>query len=296
MASTGVSGFKFDAGEAVFVPNGAMADPNAYCSQWAAFAARFGGGGEVRCAAHSQSAGVWTREFDKDSRWSHHNGLRALITAALHLGLLGYPFVLPDMVGGNAYSEEMVDPQGDEAGASETGGDGDAAQGNDGGQSPASPPSTLSSLFYGDLPDQELYMRWCAANALLPAVQFSIAPWQYDDDTAGACRRALELRREHLPLLEELAQQALVSGEPIVRPLWWHDPTDATCQWVDDAFMLGNRTLVAPILEAGVTSRPVYLPMGRWRDQRRREHEGPVWIVDHSVGRDDVVALFELVG
>lgn len=106
--STGVDGFKFDAGEAQFVPEGAMAEPNRYCAGWARLAATFGGGGEVRCADGSQDVGLWTREFDKDSRWSLQNGLRALVTSALHLGVLGYPFVLPDMVGGNAYSEAMT--------------------------------------------------------------------------------------------------------------------------------------------------------------------------------------------
>lgn len=106
--ATGVDGFKFDAGEAMFVPEGVMDDANAFCGHWARFAATFGGGGEVRCAHQSQDAGLWTREFDKDSRWGLQNGLRALITTALHLGVLGYPFVLPDMVGGNAYSEEMT--------------------------------------------------------------------------------------------------------------------------------------------------------------------------------------------
>ena len=104
MDSTGVDGFKFDAGEAMFVPDGVMADPNEYCRQWVRFAARFGGGGEVRCASRTQAAGIWTREFDKDSRWGLQNGLRALVTAALQLGVLGYPFALPDMVGGNAVS------------------------------------------------------------------------------------------------------------------------------------------------------------------------------------------------
>merc|ERR1719484_354664 len=117
MRTTGVWGFKFDAGEAQFVPRGAMSDPNDYCARWAHFAARFGGGGEVRCADRSQRAGLWTREFDKDSRWSLHNGLRALVTSAMHLGVLGYPFVLPDMVGGNAYSDEMVGAGGGSGGS-----------------------------------------------------------------------------------------------------------------------------------------------------------------------------------
>ena len=45
-----------DAGEAAFVPEGAMIDPNEYCARWARLAARFGGHGEVRCADRSRAS------------------------------------------------------------------------------------------------------------------------------------------------------------------------------------------------------------------------------------------------
>lgn len=41
--------------------------------------------------------------MDKDSNWNYNNGLATVIPNALIFGLIGYPFVLPDMVGGNAY-------------------------------------------------------------------------------------------------------------------------------------------------------------------------------------------------
>ena len=55
------------------------------------------------------------------------------------------------------------------------------------------------------------------------------------------------------------------------------------------------------MLEAGATSRPIYLPAGRWREASAsaragsRVHEGGTWLVDHRVPLDDV-AVFELVG
>ena len=44
--------------------------------------------------------------FDKDSRWGYDNGLKSVITTLLHFAVLGYPFVLPDMIGGNAYGDK----------------------------------------------------------------------------------------------------------------------------------------------------------------------------------------------
>ena len=138
------------------------------------------------------------------------------------------------MVGGNAYSEEMLsddqavkvsDAQAvkaagaaaaDEAAATHAG----AAHTGASAQNATSEGAerVASSLFFGSLPPRELYVRWCYANALLPAVQFSIAPWQYDDAATKACRRVLQLREERMPQLELLARLAASTGEPIVRP------------------------------------------------------------------------------
>lgn len=45
--------------------------------------------------------------MDKDSVWDYQNGLKTIIPAALLFGILGYPFVLPDMIGGNGYPPEF---------------------------------------------------------------------------------------------------------------------------------------------------------------------------------------------
>jgi myogenesis-regulating glycosidase len=58
---------------------------------------------EVRVGAQAQHLPIFVRMMDKDSRWGYNNGLSTLIPHALTYGLIGYPFVLPDMVGGNGY-------------------------------------------------------------------------------------------------------------------------------------------------------------------------------------------------
>lgn len=55
---------------------------------------------------------------------------------------------------------------------------------------------------------------------------------------------------------------------------------------------LAQATLVAPVLEADATSRPVYLPRGRWM-ARGKVYAGPSWLVDYAVAIDEV-ALFTL--
>jgi hypothetical protein len=106
---TGIAGYKFDAGEANFVPPGArMAVPmsrNDYSRRWASLLATHFPYGEARCGWHSQREPILFRQWDKFSTWGEDNGLASVVTGALNLGLTGYPFVLPDMIGGNAYGE-----------------------------------------------------------------------------------------------------------------------------------------------------------------------------------------------
>jgi len=63
----------------------------------------FGNGIEYRATRRSQEFGRLLRMNDRNSRWDFHQGLFTLITALLQLNMIGYPFVLPDMIGGNGY-------------------------------------------------------------------------------------------------------------------------------------------------------------------------------------------------
>ena len=52
-----------------------------------------------------------------------------------------------------------------------------------------------------------------------------------------------------------------------MRPLYFDFPTDANTLSVEDAYMFGPDLLVAPVMEAGVNTRDVYLPAGtRWKE------------------------------
>jgi hypothetical protein len=249
----GIDGFKFDGGEGNFLPHEARSagklTTTSYADQYVAFVARNFEWTEVRTGWRSQRQGVLFREWDRWSRWGVDNGLHSVLTAALTLGLLGYPFVLPDMIGGNAYGDEVPDP--------------------------------------------ELMVRWAELTALLPAMQFSLAPWDFGPEVDEICLRYASLHEELSSVLERCVEQALEDGTPIVRPLFWHAPHDHAAYLVDDQFTLGERLLVAPVLAPGVRQRSVYLPAGRWRDYwTGAEHRGPDWLTTHPAPLE-TLPLFE---
>lgn len=55
--------------------------------------------------SRTQDLPVFVRIVDKDTYWGFNNGLITVIPNILAMNLNGYPFVLPDMIGGNGYNE-----------------------------------------------------------------------------------------------------------------------------------------------------------------------------------------------
>lgn len=223
--ATGIAGYKFDAGEANFLPPDAVThqpiERSTYSTLWAAFAAIHFPYGEARCGWHNQRAPILFRQWDKFSIWGDDNGLASVITGALNLGLIGYPFVLPDMVGGNAY-QNTVSP--------------------------------------------ELMVRWTQACAPMLAIQFSIPPWELGDETHQLCLRYAKLHVDLAPCRLEAALRATRNGTPPIRPMIWAAPDHPEATVIADQYLLGDKLLVAPVLQAGQTSRDIWLPPGQWRD------------------------------
>jgi alpha-glucosidase (family GH31 glycosyl hydrolase) len=251
-AETGLDGFKFDAGEAIFLPvDAVVASPghrNDYTHRYVEFAARSFNYTEVRPGWLNQAAPIFFRQWDKTTKWGHANGLRSVIPGLLSLGLAGYPYILPDMVGGNAY---------------------------------------------GDVADAELMIRWAQLSALLPAVQFSLAPWSYGEECDSLCRRYAELHLEFAPVILQLAQEAARTGQPIIRSLAWLAPHDERALLCDDEFLLGNDILVAPVVHPGQRARDIYLPPGSWRDHPTGQVvEGPLVLKDVPAPLD-VLPVFQ---
>jgi alpha-glucosidase (family GH31 glycosyl hydrolase) len=243
---TGLDGFKFDAGEACFLPSDAVTHqaihPNEYTQIYVDAVAKNYRLTEVRSGWNNQRAPIFFRQWDKTTSWGLDNGLHSVLTGILALGMAGYPFVLPDMVGGNEYDEKA---------------------------------------------DSEMMIRWTQLNALLPAMQFSLPPWEYGEASAELCRRYAKLHTEYAPKILEIAKTATENGYPIIRPVFWLDANSEDALTCDDEFLLGDELLVAPVLFHGMRQRDIYLPPGIWQDHWTREvFRGSILLCDYPAPLD----------
>ncbi|WAR14813.1 MYORG-like protein [Mya arenaria] len=117
-ATYNISSFKFDAGETSWAPhiysqaNVTLNPAEAYPMKWVQLAAEADPTfhQEVRVGYKTQKYPIFVRMMDKGSNWGHDNAFKSIIPCVLTYGLLGYPFVLPDMIGGNAYNGQP-DPE-----------------------------------------------------------------------------------------------------------------------------------------------------------------------------------------
>jgi alpha-D-xyloside xylohydrolase len=103
--------------------------------------------------------------------------------------------------------------------------------------------------------------------------QFGSAPdneiWSYGEDNEQIMKRYIFLREKIRPYVRRLMQEAHEHGDPVIRPMLYEFPGDKACFGLSDQYMFGSDLLVAPVLEAGITERGVYLPLleaGRWID------------------------------
>ncbi|GKQ40056.1 glycoside hydrolase family 31 protein [Streptomyces sp. A012304] len=148
-------------------------------------------------------------------------------------------------------------------------------------------------------PSPELYLRWFQLGAFLPLFRTHASlragrrePWEFGPEVLGHARVALLERRRLLPYFVTLAHLARRTGAPYVRPLWWGAPEDRALRDCEDAFLLGDGLLVAPVLDPGTNRRAVRLPRGRWYDTATgKAYEGPGQVlVDAPLARIPVLA------
>jgi len=139
----------------------------------------------------------------------------------------------------------------------------------------------------GGDPSPELFLRWLQLGAYLPLFRTLAGPragrgepWEFGPEVLEHARAALLERRRLLPYVMTLAHLARRTGAPPVRPLWWAAPEERALRDCEDAFLLGDCLLVAPVLGPGTVRRVVQLPRGRWYDVRtERAHQGPAQVL-----------------
>ncbi|MEU9849707.1 glycoside hydrolase family 31 protein [Streptomyces sp. NPDC047985] len=152
---------------------------------------------------------------------------------------------------------------------------------------------------FDGFPSPELYLRWFQLGAYLPLFRTHAAidagrrePWEFGPRVLEYARAVLVERERLRPYFETLAGLAALTGAPYARPLWWGAPGERALRDCEDAFLLGDALLVAPVLERGADSRAVRLPRGRWYDTATGEvHEGPGQVLlDAPLSRVPVLA------
>ncbi|MCX4544794.1 glycoside hydrolase family 31 protein [Streptomyces sp. NBC_01565] len=152
---------------------------------------------------------------------------------------------------------------------------------------------------FGGSPSPELYLRWLQLGSYLPLFRTHSAiwagrrePWEFGPEVEEHARAVLAERERLRPYFVTLAHLARRTGAPYVRPLWWGAPEDRGLRDCEDAFLLGDALLVAPVLECGADRRAIRLPRGRWYDTVTGEaYEGPGQVLlDAPQGRIPVLA------
>jgi alpha-D-xyloside xylohydrolase len=84
------------------------------------------------------------------------------------------------------------------------------------------------------------------------------------EEIRDICRHLFELRMALIPYLYTAYARYALEGRPPFRALVMDYPDDSNTYGIDDAYMVGESLLVAPVT-AGMKERAVYLPKGTWR-------------------------------
>ena len=233
-----IDGFKFDAGDFNFYLKNSVFHQPILSNEQSELYAKFG-----LIYPLNEFRACWKmggQPLAQRLRDKNHKwgDVQKLIPHMLAAGLMGYPFSCPDMIGGGDY------------------------------------------MAFLDLKkfNQQLIVRSAQIHALMPMMQFSLAPWRVLDAThLNAVKAAVALRIKYTPEIMKLLEITKKTGEPIVRSISYNYPHKGY-EEVKDQFMLGNNIMVAPVVQENAMARKVILPPGKWMDDRGKMLKGPAVI------------------
>lgn len=231
----GVDGFKLDAGDADFYKGGIVSfQPDLIPNDHTALFAEVG----LRYPLNEYRASWKMAGLPLAQRLrdkTHEwDDLAKLIPDLMSQSVMGYAYTCPDMIGGGEYQ----------------------------------------SFLNTDTIDQELVVRSAQVHALMPMMQFSVAPWRIlSQENNAICLEMAKLHVEMGPKILELAKEASKTGEPIAKPMAMAFPSGGY-ETIKDQFVLGSDIIVAPVVEKGGRSRSVVLPAGQWKSEDGVIHTG----------------------
>jgi alpha-glucosidase (family GH31 glycosyl hydrolase) len=229
----GVDGFKLDAGDMNFYPADALPMIPSSPNRQCELWAQFG----LRFPLNEYRA-CWKMAGQPLAQRLHDKmhtweDVQKLIPHMTTESLSGYTFSCPDMIGGGNWV------------------------------------SFIDMKSY----DQDIVVRSAQIHALMPMMQFSVAPWRIlDTEHLEAIKKAVKIREKYTPLILELAHQSAKTGDPIISSMEYSFPNQGF-EKVMDQFMLGENILVAPV-DKKTTSRAVILPKGKWIDELGKTWKG----------------------
>jgi alpha-glucosidase (family GH31 glycosyl hydrolase) len=230
----GVDGFKFDAGDSGFYDDDIISFKASTPNQHTTYFAELG----LKYPLNEYRAS-WKMAglpLVQRLRDKGHNweDLQKLIPDQMSQSVMGYTYTCPDMIGGGEYQ----------------------------------------SFLKAATIDQELVVRSAQVHALMPMMQFSVAPWRVlSEENEAICLEMAKLHEKMGPMILELAKQASKTGEPIVQPMALAFPENGY-ETIKDQFMLGNDILVSPVVKKGARSRLVVLPEGTWECEQGETFKG----------------------
>ncbi|KAI4458322.1 alpha-glucosidase [Holotrichia oblita] len=122
--------------------------------------------------------------------------------------------------------------------------------------------------FTGNVTD-DLLQRWYQAGIWYPFYRGHSGadterrePYLFDTEIQARVRQALQTRYKHLPYWYTLFFEHERTGDPIVRPLSYQYPEDASVLDIDTQWLIGSNIMAAPVLNEDVNGITTYFPGG----------------------------------
>lgn len=127
--------------------------------------------------------------------------------------------------------------------------------------------------------------------------------YTYGEDNYKIMKSYILMRERLKPYIKECMEEAHEKGTPIMRTLFYMFPEDKEAWTQETSYMFGPDILVAPLTEAGMTGRDVYLPAGEtWKDAKSGDVykggrtvyvEAPIDTIPLFVRADKTIAIYE---